>query len=95
MPPTDTDVMAPGEVGRTLLRLEEGIKDIAGKLERRPSWTALERLEEARDARDKIRDAEIAELKDSHRWVTRAVIGALITGLVGLVLASSLTLGQL
>lgn len=34
-----------------------------------------------------IQNAEIADLKDKNKWLFRTVVGAIITGLVGIVIA--------
>lgn len=38
-------------------------------------------------AKDMAQEKEIIELKDSNKWITRAVIGAVITASVGLLFA--------
>ena len=38
-------------------------------------------------AKDMAQEKEIIELKDSNKWITRAVIGAVITAAVGLLFA--------
>lgn len=38
-------------------------------------------------AKDMAQEKEIIELKDSNKWITRAVIGAVITAAFGLVFA--------
>lgn len=88
----DTPELGPGEVARSLRRLEEGLAAVNAKLDnlnfvRTDVWHAEhaainERITavraEAKKDRLDIR-ADVEELKNSNTWVWRAIMGGVIT----------------
>jgi hypothetical protein len=59
----------------------EGIKE---SIDKRPTWEAIDRLEDARDAEQEQQDKAIKRLEDANTWLVRTVGAALVTGLAGL-----------
>lgn len=76
-----------GEVYRLQLAQSETLSGIKESIEKRPTWHDIERLQATRDKEQAIQDQAIKALEDANRWLTRTVIGALITALGALAVA--------
>jgi len=89
MPPTDD--MTNGEIGRRLGDLTNAVNALGGKIDQRPVWADIARLEVQRDKADEKRDSAIKALEDAQdsamRWIITALVGALLSLAVGLVVA--------
>lgn len=96
-PPPDD--MTTGEVVRLLARIEGRLSTIDGKLDARPTWQDIERLQLARDAQLSAMDAahqtdvrvlreDVTELQDEARWSRRLIVGAVVLAALDLVLST-------
>ena len=93
MPQTVTEDVTLGEVFRSVQTLGTDLRAIASSLEKRPTWEDINRIEANRAAAEMARAAStqatetlqneaIKGLQDNNKWLVRAVIGSLITGLL-------------
>lgn len=86
--------MTTGEVARALERIERGTEAINDKLDRRPTWEDIKRLETARDNQlTEIKAGPIAEIKadvskleHAQTWLMRTTIGAVIVAVIGILI---------
>jgi hypothetical protein len=82
--PVESDV-STGEIGRRLDRFETtvtgALSDIAGKLDLRPDWADVRRIEKGLQER-------IQELEDWQKWAGRLIIGGVILAILGVVLVA-------
>jgi hypothetical protein len=82
--PVESDV-STGEIGRRLDRFEgavtSALSDISGKLDLRPDWADVRRIE-------KGLQEQISRLEDWQRWAGRIIIGAVILAVLGVVLVA-------
>lgn len=107
MAPT-SEPLTMGETARSLQRIENAINDqrtetaqnmteIRTRLENRPTWTDIERLEKARDIQfaekekhwdDQLEDMrrDVCDLQGTQRKVAWSVVGAVIVAVLSLVL---------
>lgn len=95
-PPED---MSTGEVVRLLARIEGRLGTIDKKLDARPTWQDIDRLQLARDAQlqamQSAQQAEAAvlredvtELQDEAKWSRRLIIGAVGIAALDLLLSA-------
>lgn len=85
---TITDITL-GEVYRLQLANGVTLEGIKESVDKRPTWEAIDRLEDARDAEQLQQNLAIKRLEDANTWLVRTVIAALVTGLGGLVMSAS------
>lgn len=78
-----------GEVYRLQVGLAGTLDGIKESIDKRPTWEAIDRLEKARDATEKLQNQAIKDLEDGNKWLVRTVIAALVAGLGGLVMAAA------
>lgn len=82
--PVDSDV-STGEIGRRLDRFEStvtgSLSDIASKLDARPDWQDVRRIEKGLLDR-------IATLEDWQKWAVRLILAAVILAVLGVVLVA-------
>lgn len=64
-----------GEVARKLDSLAGDVKDLAGKVDDRPSWRDIQRVENGLMHR-------VKELEDWQKWAQRLAIGAIVSGII-------------
>lgn len=76
-----------GELYRLLEAQGKTLAGIQESITKRPTWHDIERLQETRDKEQGTQDVAIKALEDANRWLTRTVIGALITALGALAVA--------
>lgn len=50
-------------------------------------YTTIKTKAECADARSKENEKEIAEINEKIKWISRTVVGAIITGIVGIGIA--------
>lgn len=86
-----------GEVFRALSRIEQGTAALHDKLDARPTWADMERLEKARADKvleqTKAHDAALADLRadiddlqENQRKVAWAIVGTVLAAVLGIVL---------
>lgn len=95
-----TDEITTGELGRRLdafgTTLQDGFKELAKKIDDRPDWQDVRRIEaginerahaesEARKVAQGIADRAIKALEDGQRWAVRLIIGAVGLGVINLI----------
>ena len=90
---TVTDITL-GEVYRLQVGLSETLGGIKESIDKRPTWEAIDRLEAARDATEKLQNQAIKDLQDGTRWLVRTVGAALITAL-GAAVGVAINMGRL
>lgn len=78
-----------GEVYRLQLAQSETLGKIKDSIDQRPTWEAVDRLEDARDAEQANQDKAIKKLEDANTWLVRTVGAALITALGAAIAAAS------
>jgi hypothetical protein len=85
-----------GEIGRNLVLIREDIQKLSTAVEQRPDWNDLKdaraNLEALIAAERTIRelqrvvaDKAIQGLEDWNRWAVRIIVGAVLLGVIGLV----------
>jgi hypothetical protein len=91
MQPTEVDSVSLGELSRNFKSLQQsigtGFERLEKKIDDRPSWQSIERMEKVHEATHKALETDVKELQDSNRWITRTVFAALLTGLVSIAVA--------
>lgn len=80
--------MTTGEIARSLERIERGTAAIHEKLDARPTWEDLKRLETARDKELAEVTSDIECLQSANRKVAWTVVGAVLVALVSLVVGA-------
>lgn len=93
-----SDEITTGELGRRLdafgTTISDGFKDLGKKIDDRPDWQDVRRIEAAliervlvergaRDAERLVADKAISGLEEWNRYAVRIVLSALGTGVVG------------
>lgn len=76
-----------GEVYRLVAAQDGRLAAIQETITKRPTWEDVNRMEKARDDKEKLQNEAIKALEDANRWLVRTVIAALLTGLVALAVA--------
>lgn len=84
MTAADEDVTI-GELARADKRIFATLERIESKLDNRPSWADIQRLEDNRDRRETAQDAAIDDVAASVKWIIRTAAGAAATGVITLV----------
>jgi DNA-binding transcriptional MerR regulator len=79
-PGTVTDITL-GEVYRLQLANGVTLEGIKESVDKRPTWEAIDRLEDARDAEQAQQNKAIKALEDQNTWLVRTVGAALVTAL--------------
>ena len=85
-----------GEIGRHLVLIREDIQQLSTAVEQRPDWNDLKdaraNLETLIGAERTIRelqrvvaDKAIQGLEEWNRWAVRIIVGAVLLGIIGLV----------
>lgn len=91
MPPTEVDAVSLGELSRNFKGLQQavssGFERLENKIDDRPSWQSIERMEKVHEATHTTITSDVKELQDANRWITRTVFAALLTGLVSIATA--------
>jgi hypothetical protein len=82
--PTQVTDITLGEVYRLQLAHSTALESIKQSIDKRPTWEAIDRLEDARDAEQGQQNVAIKALEDANRWLVRTVGAALVTGVAGL-----------
>lgn len=77
MSPT-SEPMTSGEVARSLSRIERGLNEVNVKMDTRPSWEDVKRIETQLCA-------DITKLEGTVTWVSRTVGGAIILAVIGFI----------
>lgn len=77
-----TEPMTNGEIARSLVRIEKSLEHVTEKMDTRPSWEDVKRIETALAA-------DIRELQDTQKWAMRLVIGAVLLALISLVIGGT------
>lgn len=81
--PLETEAVTTGELGRRLERFESTVtgtlSDISGKLDTRPDWADVRRIETGLSDR-------LKKLEDWQTWAGRLILGAVILAVLGAVL---------
>lgn len=70
-----------GEVYRLVQAQSETLGGIKDSIDKRPTWEAIDRLEDARDVEQANQDKSIKKLEDAQTWLVRTVGAALVTAL--------------
>lgn len=60
----ETQPMTPVEMARAVVRIEAGILGLGIKLDAKPNWADIERLERTRDSEQKKQDSAIKAVED-------------------------------
>ena len=76
-----------GELYRLLTAQAGTLASIQETITKRPTWEDINRIEKTRDEKEQLQNDAIKALEDANRWLTRTVIGALITALGALAVA--------
>lgn len=91
-PLTITEVTL-GELYRLLTTQGQTLDGISTKLEKRPTWTDIDRLEAARDTTEAQQNNAIKKLEDGNTWLVRTVGAALVTALGTALVVATRALG--
>lgn len=83
-----------GEIYRLVAAQGKTLQDIHTAVEARPKWADIERIEKARDDREKLQDQAIKDLEDNNKWVSRTVSGSLIAAGVAILTAAAPLVGK-
>lgn len=87
MAPT-SEPMSTGEIARALERIERGTAALHDKLDKRPTWEDVNRLEGNRDRQVAALQEDVDALQGSQTWLYRLTIGAVLTAVLGMVLGA-------
>lgn len=77
--------MTTGEIGRRLVELTTAVKSLGEKVDKRPSWDDINRLEAARNKTDGDQDKDIQALQAAQAGAMRLVVTSLVGVLLSLV----------
>lgn len=75
--------MSGVEMTRAVTRIEQLVAGVHTKLDRMPDWEDIDRQEKRRDTEQKKQDEAIAAVESRLSTLMFAVIGAALTGAVG------------
>lgn len=84
--------MTAGEIARSLLRIEKSMDGFGQKLDNRPSWEDVRRIEHGLD--DKITNIEthlarrVGGLESWQTWAQRLVLGLVAAAVIALVIGT-------
>lgn len=79
--------MTTGEIARMLERLQRSTDGLHEKLDARPTWEDVKRLETARDKQITDVQTDVHELQQAQTWLYRLTIGAVITAVLSWAIA--------
>jgi hypothetical protein len=65
-----------------MARMEGTLTSVAEKIEKRPTWEDLNRIEANRDGTELIQNEAIKALQDNNKWLVRTAGAALVTGVL-------------
>lgn len=86
---TPTRRVTMGEIYRLVAAQGRTLTDIHTAVEARPKWADIDRLEKARDDREAIQNQAIKDLEDNNKWQIRTIGGALIAGVLALIMSAA------
>jgi hypothetical protein len=97
----DTEPLAPGEIARGLAAIRLDIKDLGTKVEARPDWMDVNRIESGlkdrieaeatiRKLQREAADKAIKALEDWNLWAVRIIVGTILTGILAWIVTAAL-----
>lgn len=82
----NTGEVTLGEVGRKVDSLAESVKGLASKVDERPNWQDLKRVEDVWQAKHDAQTKDIAAMSSWQTWAGRLMLGGVATAILGVVL---------
>lgn len=83
MTPPNDDVMTLGEVGRKVDDLATTVKDMAKRVDDRPDWHDVRRIESHWNTKLTAAERRITLLESWQTWAGRLFMGGIVTSIIG------------